>query len=58
MTVQSEAQRRVDQACDLIRSAYRLETLNPNDTITAVTSAIAWGAEQQADDIAREASTA
>ena len=57
MTV-SEAQRRVDQACDLIRSAYRLESLNPKDTIAAVKSAIAWGAEQQADDIARDASAA
>jgi len=54
----SEAQRRVDQACDLIRSAYRLESLNPKDTIAAVKSAIAWGAEQQADDIARDASAA
>lgn len=50
-----EAQRRVEQACSLIRSAYRLEALEPKDTISRVQTAIAWGAEQQAEDIREEA---
>lgn len=50
-----EAQRRVEQACDLIRSAYRLDTLDPKDTISRVQTAIVWGVEQQAEDIREEA---
>ena len=52
MTNRKEAQRRVDRACDLIRSAYRLETLDPNETLLSVRAAIKWGAEQQAEDVA------
>lgn len=47
-----EAQRRVDQACGLIASAYRLETLDPKATIAQVRCAIVKGAEQQAEDTA------
>jgi hypothetical protein len=46
-----EAQRRVDEACRLIRSAYRLHTLDPRETLLSVRTAISWGAEQQAADI-------
>ena len=50
-----EAQRRVEKACRLIQSAYRLESLDPKDTMSRVKSAIAAGVEQQADDIREEA---
>jgi hypothetical protein len=53
--VREEAQRRVCVACDLIRRAYRLETLDPRETVDAVRSAIAWGVEQQAEDAREEA---
>lgn len=46
-----EAQRRVDNACALIRSAYRLADLDPKQTISQVETAIIWGAEQAAEDI-------
>jgi hypothetical protein len=49
-----EARRRIHEACHLIRSAYRLETLVPQETIDAVKSAIIAGVEQQAADIAEE----
>ena len=57
MRGQTEAERRVEQACDLIRAAYRLESLDPKETVSRVKTAIAWGAEQQAEDI-REAADA
>ncbi len=49
---EQEAIRRVESACRLIRSAYRLHTLDPAETLHSVKTAIAWGAEQQAEDIA------
>lgn len=55
---EQEAQRRVNQACDLIRSAYRLYTLDPKQTIQSVRSSIAWGAELQAEDTADDARAA
>lgn len=54
MNLEQEAQRRVTQACDLIRSAYRLHTLNPEETISAVKTAITLGAEAQAADVAED----
>ena len=53
-----EAQRRVNKACDLIRSAYRLHTLDPKQTIESVRTSIAWGVELQAEDAADDARTA
>lgn len=50
-----EARRRITKACDLIRSAYRLHSLDPRDTISRVQFAIAEGAESQAEDIREEA---
>ena len=47
----SEAERRVDQACRQIASAYRLYDLDPADTIFKVKSAIIEGAQDAADDI-------
>lgn len=52
-----EAQRRVDQACRLIASAYRLYPLDPKRTVSHVQSAISMGAEQMAEDITEEAFT-
>jgi hypothetical protein len=52
---EQEAQRRVRVACDLIRSAYRLHSLNPKETISSVQTSIAWGAEEQAEDIREDA---
>ena len=50
MSDEREAQRRVSQACDLIRSAYRLHSLDPRETLMSVRSAIAAGADEQAAD--------
>jgi hypothetical protein len=50
-----EAKRRIDAACDQIRSAYRLHTFDPKDTLLAVRTAIAWGVEQQAEDAREDA---
>ena len=50
-----EAQRRVDAACRMISSAYRLHPLDPKETVSSVQSAIAIGAEQLAEDLAEEA---
>jgi hypothetical protein len=47
-----EAQRRVNKACSLIRSAYRLADLDPAETLLSVRTAIVWGAEQAAVDVA------
>ena len=52
---EKEAQRRVDQACLLIRSAYRLADLRPQETLASVRSAIVAGAEEAAEDTAEEA---
>ncbi len=49
-----EAHRRVDEACALIRSAYRLASLTPADTLANVRMAIASGEEQYANDLADE----
>ena len=51
---EKEARRRISVACDYIRRAYRLETLDPKETINAVKAAIISGSEQQAADIAEE----
>lgn len=51
---ESEARRRVRQACALISSAYRLADLNPAETIQSVKTAIIEGAECAAEDV-REA---
>lgn len=53
-----EAQRRVDEAVDLIRSAYRLADLDPRDTVSAVRLAIAEGASAHASDVAQAAASA
>lgn len=45
------ARQRVDQACQLIRSAYRLHSLDPVETILQVKGSIKWGAQLQAQDI-------
>ncbi len=47
-----EARRRIEEACALIRSAYRLYTLDPQETLSSVRTSIVWGVEQQAEDIA------
>jgi hypothetical protein len=51
---ESIARDRVERACVLIESADRLHSLDPRETISRVQSAIAAGAEAQAEDI-REA---
>lgn len=53
--IAAEAKRREEKAMDLIRSAYRLHPLEPAQTIQKVRTAIAWGAEELAEDIACEA---
>lgn len=53
-----EAQRRVDQACNLIASAYRLADLEPESTVRRVRAAIVSGAEQHAADTAEAAMSA
>lgn len=45
------ARERVEQACSLIQSAYRLHTLDPAETVRAVKAAIEAGVEQQAGDV-------
>lgn len=49
---EKEARRRISDACSLIRSAYRLETLDAKETVAMVKSAIMQGVEQQAADVA------
>lgn len=58
MSVDHEAQRRIDQACDLIRSAFRLGASDPKQTIQRVRAAISSGAEQYAQDMSDEADSA
>jgi hypothetical protein len=53
-----EAQRRVNEACRLIASAYRLEYLVPSETVNAVRSAIVAGMEQATEDAREEANAA
>jgi hypothetical protein len=56
--VQREAERRIETACDLIRSAYRLHPLDPQETLSHVQTAIGWGAEEMASDLREEAGLA
>lgn len=53
-----EARRRVDAACSMIASAYRLYPLEPRQTIQSVRTAITMGAEEMALDLAEEADRA
>jgi hypothetical protein len=48
---EAEATRRVDAAADLIRSAVRIGA-DPEYIARAVRTAVSWGAEQLAEDIA------
>lgn len=53
--IAEEARRREEKAMSLIRSAYRLHPLEPARTIQKVRTAIAWGAEEMAEDLVQEA---
>ncbi len=47
---------RLDRACDLIRSAYRLHPLDPAMTVSRVKGAITSGMEDAAEDMAEAVS--
>lgn len=53
-----EARRRVEEAMRLIASAYRLHPIDPRDTVARLRSAIAYGVEEQAEDIKEAARNA
>ncbi len=54
-TDEKTARDRVQQACRMIRSAYRLHPLDPVDTIISVRSAIEAGTEDLAADLMERA---